>query len=105
MLYILSTTSLELHSKTAAQTDDDDLHDGHGQAGGSHVVEVGGKLLSQRVPTSPGVDPACRGKLTTVLLHLNQTGPPPCRGLFRVVASPAVLCHKEPARASKAPKG
>ena len=32
-----------------------------------------------------------------------QTGPPPCRGLFRGVASPAVLCHKEPARASKAP--
>ena len=27
-----------------------------------------------------------------------QTGPPPGRGLFRGFASPAVLCHKEPAR-------
>ena len=32
-----------------------------------------------------------------------QTGPPPCRGLLRGIASPAVLGHKEPARASKAP--
>ena len=32
-----------------------------------------------------------------------QSGPPRCRGLFRGIASPAVLCHKEPARTSKAP--
>ena len=32
-----------------------------------------------------------------------SSGPPPCPGLFRGVASPPVLCHKEPARASKAP--
>ena len=35
--------------------------------------------------------------------QLQQTGPPRCRGLFRGIASPAVLGHKEPARASKAP--
>ena len=34
-----------------------------------------------------------------------QTGPPRCRGLLRGIASPAILCHKEPARASKAPLG
>ena len=32
-----------------------------------------------------------------------QTGPPRCRGLLRGIASPAILCRKEPARASKAP--
>ena len=32
-----------------------------------------------------------------------QSGPPRCRGLLRGIASPALLCHKEPARASKAP--
>ena len=35
----------------------------------------------------------------------HQSGPPQCRGLFRGVATPALLCHKEPARASKAPRG
>ena len=25
--------------------------------------------------------------------EVNQTGPPPCRGLFRGFASPAILCH------------
>ena len=45
-----------------------------------------------------------RGKhLRSPPLRQNQTGPPPCRGLFREIASPAILCHKEPARASKAP--
>ena len=29
---------------------------------------------------------------------LAEWGPPRCRGLFRGFASPAVLCHKEPAR-------
>ena len=29
---------------------------------------------------------------------IKQTGPPPCRGLFRGIASPPVLCHKEPAK-------
>ena len=33
----------------------------------------------------------------------DQAGPLRCRGLFRGIASPAVLCHKEPDRASKAP--
>ena len=36
---------------------------------------------------------------------LEQTGPPRCRGLFRGVSSPAILCHKEPAWTSKAPRG
>ena len=39
----------------------------------------------------------------TTASNNNQTGPPRCRGLFLGIASPAVLCHKEPARASKAP--
>ena len=34
---------------------------------------------------------------------MSQTGPPRCRGMFRGITSPTVLCHKEPARASKAP--
>ena len=38
----------------------------------------------------------------TVRVRLVQTGPPPCRGLIRGIASPAILCHKEPAQASKA---
>ena len=50
----------------------------------------------------------CRDLLTALVpinscLVREQTGPPRCRGLFRGIASPAVLCHKEPARASKAP--
>ena len=28
----------------------------------------------------------------------DQAGPLRCRGLFRGIASPAVLCHKEPVR-------
>ena len=34
---------------------------------------------------------------------VEQTGPPRCRGVVRGIATPALLCHKEPARASKAP--
>ena len=37
------------------------------------------------------------------LVDIDQSGPPRCRGLFRGIASPAILCHKEPARESKAP--
>ena len=38
----------------------------------------------------------------------SSSTPPPglstrCRGLYRLVATPAILCSKEPARASKAP--
>ena len=32
-----------------------------------------------------------------------QTGPPRCRGLLRGISSPAVLCHKEPARRIQSP--
>ena len=41
------------------------------------------------------------GRGTALILH--QCCPPPCRGLFRGVAMPAAVCHKEPARVSKAP--
>ena len=37
------------------------------------------------------------------ILDREQTGPDRCRGLLRGFASPAVLCYKEPAPASKAP--
>ena len=37
----------------------------------------------------------------TVRSH--QTGPPRCRGLFRGVATPAVLCYKEPDRRIQSP--
>ena len=33
----------------------------------------------------------------------SETGPPRCRGLFRGIASPAILCHKEPARGIQSP--
>ena len=34
-------------------------------------------------------------------VSLLQTGPPRCRGLFLEYATPAVLCHREPARRIK----
>ena len=34
--------------------------------------------------------------------RLSQSGRPRCRGLFLGVATPVILCHKEPTRASKA---
>ena len=34
----------------------------------------------------------------------NQTGPPRCRGYFRGIATPALLCHKEPARRIESPR-
>ena len=39
--------------------------------------------------------------VTLLLLSLMMSGR--CRGMLRGIASPAILCHKEPAPASKAP--
>ena len=42
----------------------------------------------------------CHHKISNSILLINsyQCGPFQCRGLFRGVAPPALLCHKEPAR-------
>ena len=47
-----------------------------------------------RLPGSVGVAGSEIHPPTVQLL--NQTGPTRCRGLFRGVASPVILCHKEP---------
>ena len=38
-----------------------------------------------------------------IAIHWHQCGPSGCRGLFRGVAPPALLCHKEPARRIQSP--
>ena len=61
------------------------------------------RLRSSHWDYSPSLG-ICRATFFESILYLsieNQTGPPRCRGLLRGIASPAILCHKEPARASK----
>ena len=36
-------------------------------------------------------------------VNSKQSGPPRCRGLIRGIATPALLCHKEPARRIQSP--
>ena len=39
------------------------------------------------------------------VMFARQAGPPGCPGLIPGVATPTILCHKEPARAFKVPQG
>ena len=50
-----------------------------------------------------GRDPGETFPLTLDSAEYRQGSQPPGRGLFEELLAPAILCHKEPARASKAP--
>ena len=56
-----------------------------------------------RVVLSTSSGPSSLPPPTWADITLSQGCPPPCRGLFRGVATPAVLCHKEPARRIQSP--
>ena len=70
---------------------------------GADVVDAKSGYLIIRIRLDGAAGVGFKGGVVLNSFSTQQSGPPRCRGLLRGIASPALLCHKEPARASKAP--
>ena len=99
--------ALQLISEVPGLTGVLSLLPGHQGACLDRPLELVGDLdnchIFYQCATHSQPQPRSCGSMLFNSLSQVQSGPPRCRGLLRGIASPAVLCHKEPARASKAP--